>query len=188
MYVAVGLLLAGVVLLLATPIDVRLFLERDEAFRSRARIRWLFGLVRFRIHSRHERARPAPKEAPAPPRRKRRGARAARRVATALMRPDLRPRALGFLRDLLRALRLRDVRVRARIGLDDPADTGRLWAVLGPLGALLRFPNVELEPDFFEACFRFQAAARVRLIPLQLFALTAGFVVSPPVLRALLAR
>lgn len=185
MSLTVGLLLAGVVLLLVTPIDVGLFLERDAAFHSRVRIRWLFGLVRFRIHPRHERARRVPKEAS---RRKRRGAHAARRATIALMRPDVRARAVGFLRDVLRALRPRDVRVRARIGLDDPADTGRLWAVLGPLGALIRSPDVELQPDFFEACFRFQATVRVRLIPLQLFALTAGLVLSPPMLRALSTR
>jgi len=102
------------------------------------------------------------------------------------MRPDLRARAVRFARSVLRALRPRDVRIRARIGLDDPADTGRLWAVLGPLGAQLR--NVELEPDFREAALRFRAVARVRLVPLRLLALTVAFALSPPVVRTLLAR
>ena len=38
MALAVGLLLGGVVLLLATPIHVHFLVERDEALRSRARI------------------------------------------------------------------------------------------------------------------------------------------------------
>jgi hypothetical protein len=78
--------------------------------------------------------------------------------------------------------------VRARIGFDDPADTGRLWGALGPLRVLLASRDVRLEPAFDEPCLRFRAAGRVRLIPVQLLFLTVTFLLSPPVVRALLAR
>jgi hypothetical protein len=69
--------------------------------------------------------------------------------------------------------------------MDDPADTGRLWAVLGPLGSLLSSRDVVLEPSFDEVCLRFRAAAQLRFVPLQLLFSSSAFLLSPPVIRAL---
>jgi hypothetical protein len=179
---------AALLLLLAVPIHVHLAVEREGAVQARARLSWLFGLVRARAYPGAARARP--KQAKRRPARRRSGlgTRIARRVAGGLLRADFRARSVTFLRDVLRAVRPRNVRLSARIGLDDPADTGRLWAALGPLGALLAHRDVRLEPGFDEACLRFRAAAHVRLIPAQLLFLIAAFLASPPVIRALVAR
>lgn len=174
----VGLSCAGVlVLLLAVPIQIHLAIERLEKVRTRADVSWLFGAVRFRVRSQRE---TTPRD--------RLGGRAARTLWKGLARADLRARAWKYARDILRAIRPRDVSLRARIGMEDPADTGRLWALLGPLDALLARHDARLEPNFVEACFRFRAAASIRLIPGQLLLLTASFCASPPVLKALVAR
>ena len=179
---------AALLLLLVVPVHVYLAVERDRAVQTRLRLSWLFGLVRLRLHPRAARAQPTQgKQRPARRRRESRG-RFAHRLARGLLRPDLRARSVAFLRDVLRAVRPRDVCLRARIGMDDPADTGRLWGLLGPLGALLSSHDVRLDPDFSGACFRFQAAARVQLIPAQLLGLGAAFLCSPSVVRALVAR
>ena len=104
------------------------------------------------------------------------------------MRPELIHRSMSLLKDVWRAVRPRDVHLTAVVGMPDPADTGRLWGVLGPLGALVQPGDIHLHPAFDESCLRFRARARVRLIPLQLGYLTLGFLVSRPVLRAVLAR
>jgi hypothetical protein len=74
-----------------------------------------------------------------------------------------------------------------RLGMGDPADTGRLWALLGPLNAAadnLRHAEVQIEPDFADSSLEFQFDGRLRVVPLQLVALATGFALSPASLRA----
>ena len=78
--------------------------------------------------------------------------------------------------------------MHARIGMEDPADTGRIWGLVGPLGMILSETDIRLEPVFDDTCLCFRAAARVRLIPGQLMALLLGFLLSPAVLRAAVQR
>jgi hypothetical protein len=198
--VGVVLVVAGllglVLLLLAVPVNVAFRLEGIEAFTGQVAVRWLFGLVRFRI--------PAP-GAEKPPKRKT-GAKAERKPAKARAKPESRGRGRKVLavlrqeafrrrvyrlaRDLVRAAHLHQLRLQMRLGLGDPADTGRLWAVVGPLGAMaqgLRNADVRIEPDFVEPALEFQAHGRMVLVPLQFLALAVAFLLSPPSIRAWLA-
>ena len=74
-----------------------------------------------------------------------------------------------------------------RLGLGDPADTGRLWAIVGPLSVAaqgIRSARVRVEPAFMEAVLEFDARGRMRLVPVQFLALAIGFALSPPSVRA----
>jgi hypothetical protein len=73
-----------------------------------------------------------------------------------------------------------------RLGLGDPADTGRLWAVVGPLCAVAQLRNAELriEPEFVDPVLEFHADGRVRLVPLRFLGLAVAFALSPPTIRA----
>ena len=74
-----------------------------------------------------------------------------------------------------------------RLGLGDPADTGRLWALVGPLNAAannLRNAQVQIEPEFMDPLFEFRFDGRLLVVPLQLVALAIGFALSPASLRA----
>ena len=87
---------------------------------------------------------------------------------------------------MLRATHGRDLFLRLRIGLGDPADTGRLWAVVGPVAGLaqnLRSAVVRIEPEFMDPVFEVESHGQFRLVPIQLIALTAAFVLSPTMLR-----
>lgn len=179
---------AGVLLLLAIPVHLRLAIQRDPEIEASVRVTWLFGLVRFRALPRPQKATsPRPSAAREGAEEKRRP-RLPRRVVRGLLDPALRQRALRFARDVLRSLRPRDSWVFARIGFDDPADTGRLWGCLGPLGALTSSPNVQLEPVFGAACLRFRAGTHVRVVPGRLLFSMAAFLLSPPVLRAVFVK
>ena len=174
-----------VALLLFVPFDARLVLERNEAARARVEVAWLFGVVRFRVPGSGP-SRPR-KDAKAKGRRKRGRSRSGRRYAMRLLRPGVAARARELVAGLLRSLRPRDLHVRARIGLDDPADTGCLWGAVGPLAALFSGQDVRVEPAFDGACLRYRACARVRVVPGWILWLLARFLVSPPVLRAVVA-
>ena len=73
-----------------------------------------------------------------------------------------------------------------RLGLGDPADTGRLWAVVGPVNAIARSrgADIRIEPDFLEPVLEIQADGHVAIVPLRILLLATGFVLSPPAIRA----
>lgn len=180
------------VLALAVPVDVAFRLEGIETFRGQIRMRWLFGLVRFRFALPGV-AEPKPSEPPpapppaAPVRRKPKERRRPVDVLAALRQAAFRRRLYRFVRDLLRAAHARELSLRLRLGLGDPADTGRLWALVGPLSAWAQnLPNadVRIEPEFMEPVLEFQTHGRFMLIPLQFIALAVAFALSPASIRA----
>lgn len=182
--------LALIVLLLAVPIDVAFRVKGIEAFEGQLSIRWLFGLVRYRLRvpDQHRKKSPqGPTSGGRAARRKRKAAGDRGHVLAVLRQAAFRRRVLRFVADLLRAAHLRELALRLRLGLGDPADTGRLWALVGPLGAAaqsLRGADVSIEPEFIDPVLEFDARGRSLLVPLQILALAVAFVLSPPALRA----
>lgn len=74
--------------------------------------------------------------------------------------------------------------VRIRLGLGDPADTGQLWGLLGPVAALLsnlQGARLELEPEFMDAVFELEGSGTIRFVPLQLLVLVAALMLSPSI-------
>jgi hypothetical protein len=191
--VGVTLVVAGLLglllLLLAVPVDVEFRLQGIEPLTGHVGVRWLFGLVRHRIPApRAGEATPTPggepKAARAPARP---GARSRKRnVLAALRQGAFRRRVHRLARDLVRAVHLHRLRLHLRLGLGDPGDTGRLWAVVGPLNAVARLRNAELriEPEFADAVLEFQADGRLRLVPLRFLILAIAFALSPSTMRA----
>lgn len=208
-WVAAGLLtlLALLVLLLAVPVDlafdVAFDIDEPGARRGKFVIGWLFGLVH--VHAGSARARGAASTRPAAggvapaagspdgargpsssARSARRGGRPGR-VLALLRQAEFRERTWRLLKDLRRAAPLEGLRLRLRLGMGDPVDTGWLWTVIGPLGAAARQlhdADVAIEPEFFGAALDVQARGRMRCVPLRLLALVLGFALSPPALRA----
>jgi len=182
----VAALLGLVLLLLAVPVDLEVRLEGIDPFQGQVGIGWLFGLVRLRIPIPAARPTPEPEtrphEVPEQPR-----ARGRARNALAALRPaGFRGRVYRLVRDVVRAVHVQRLRLRVRLGLGDPADTGRLWALMGPLEALARMGNAEIriEPDFLDPVLEFQVDGRVRIVPLRFVALAGAFLLSPPTIRA----
>lgn len=172
--IGAGLLAAGL-LLLALPVELRFEVHGVQPPRGHVAFRALLGLWQRRI------AMPAPRRGrPRPAVRAGGETRqwSARRHKSGLDRLQplwsdvgLRRHALSRLRAALETLQWSDLHVHVRLGLGDPADTGRLWAVLGPLGAMLaslRRADVAIEPDFIEPVLDLDARGRLVLVPLRL--------------------
>lgn len=186
-----GLLLAFLVALLAVPLTVAFSVHRVEQTRCEIRFRWLFGLVRFRV--RFPRAgKGRSRRAAAPVKRTRSSRRAKRkgrgRAALSLIREAaVRRRVYRFVGDVFRATHARDLLLRLRVGLGDPADTGRLWALVGPVAGMaqnIASAEVRIEPEFTDAAFEVEGSGRFRLMPIQFIWLTVAFVLSPAMIRA----
>jgi hypothetical protein len=186
-----GLLLAFLTALLAVPSTIVFSVHRTKETRGTVRFSWLFGLVRFKVRmprpaKSRKRPAPAPVMKPKPPRPRKKKWRAGGMVSLIRERA-FRQRVHKFVQDILRATHARNLFLRLRIGLDDPADTGRLWAAIGPIAGVLqnlRVADVRIVPDFMDAALEVESHGRFRLVPIQFIALTAAFVLSPTMLRA----
>jgi len=181
-----ALLPALVIALLAVPLTVAFSIRRIEDTQGYIRFRWLFGLVRFQLRipraaDARPRPAPAPRKKARPPRRKRRKGDAAS-VVSAMGQVAVRRRVYRFLGDLLRATHARDLFCRLRIGLGDPADTGCLWAVVGPVAGMaqnIQAATVRIEPEFMDLVFEMESRGRFRLVPIQFVAIVGAFALSP---------
>lgn len=99
-------------------------------------------------------------------------------------------RVLRLLRDLMRQVDIRRLDLDLRLGLDDPADTGRLWGLTGPVAALLTLPSsarIAVTPEFAEPLLHLDAHTEVRIVPAALLGALLTFLLSPVTFRALRA-
>lgn len=184
----IAILLTLLIVLLAVPVMVTFRIDRVEETRGQVSFKWLFGLLRFRIGIPVEtRSAPQRKRKPVKNGRERKAGNNVRGALTLLQQSSFRRRTFRFIKDLLCAAHARDLYLCLRVGLGDPADTGRLWAFLGPvagIAASLRSAEVRLEPEFTYSALAVESHGEFRLIPLQFIALAAAFAVSPATLLA----
>lgn len=188
--VVLGVLVA----ILAIPFDLAFDINRvsnkHNQFSGQVNIRWLFGLLRYSVNisdtteKRQSKHLSTARESKSTSRTKTSNS---TRVLSLLKQAPFRRRLYKFIQDLLQASHYRDLFLRLRIGVGDPADTGQLWILLGPLAAMarnLRNATVRIEPEFIDPMFNVQSRGKFRFIPLEFIALVIAFALSPPSLRA----
>jgi hypothetical protein len=174
------------VLLLCVPLSVEFSLE--TGWQLQVRPRW--GTFRMPTSSRRgsqdERARERPKTRP---RGKRRASPSFRKLRVLIRSPDFLASLARLGRRLLGHLRPRELRLRLKLGLGDPADTGRAWGALAPLFlalSRLEAEEIRIEPDFLRRSFDLEARAVVRVVPGVLLLLLVGYLLTTAPWRALL--
>lgn len=186
-----AVVLAGIVVLLvallAVPIEFSFrgaLAGPGAAVERSGRFRWAFGMVDVplpgRKASRERRAER--KSKPKSPRKKS----MRRHVRRLVLNPAAWERARVLLAALIRSVQWRMLRLDARFGLDDPADTGRLWSVVGPLLVMLpRRLDVAVQPVFEEEHLAFNMEAEIRVVPLRVMTVLVQFGLSPTTWRVL---
>jgi hypothetical protein len=188
MLVALGFL-AVLAALLAIPIEVD-FRVSGVPVKDDVRLAWAFGLVRVRLGATatepvHEAAESRAIE----PERSSKG-RGRSNLLAALRQRDFRQALLQAARGLWRVVRKDDIRLTACLGLGDPAETGRLWALLGPLCGWLRSlddVDIRIDPDFGAARLDFAGSGRVGVVPLEVLGIVLRLALSPPFWRGMRA-
>ncbi|UCH81957.1 MAG: DUF2953 domain-containing protein [Nitrospiraceae bacterium] len=170
------------------PVTVAFRVDRITEITGHLNFHWLYGLVRFRIGiPGTAKAGPHRKHKPSKKNGKLRSGPHAHGVFALLRQSAFRRRSIRFIKDVLRATHAHDLYFRLRIGLGDPADTGRLWALLGPVAGFaadLHSAEVSIEPEFMDPVLEVESHGEFRLIPLHFIALATAFVVSPEALCA----
>ena len=189
--VAIVVTLAGLLALLigvlTIPVVFVIDAERRETLSAQWRVSWLFGLFTVRGPNR----RPASATPASETRREHastNGRKRMRRVGLAILRTR------GFVRrvvrlafSLFRKVEVERLRVHAAFGFEDPADTGFVygcvWPVLAFAGA--RGLDIQCMPMFLERGVKGVIGATIRTRPLSVLGTIMGFVLSPPVVRAI---
>ena len=181
-----GLLVFLLVLtaLLAIPVTVLFRLSWPDVQENDVHLQWGFGLVRVRLPTKPSESGRTEKQRPTRPTPEERN------VWAAIQQARFRRRVLRFVGDVWAAIHKHDVRLRMRIGLGDPADTGQLWAAIGPVSGVLasvRTVAIEVEPEFQDETLELAGGGRIRIVPLQLLYLAAALCLSPSIWRGVQA-
>ena len=167
-----------IVFVLCIPLDAVLHIDIHGRPKFQIRLAWLFGLVSKEI-TRAKKKKPKEK--------KRKGRIKARTIFKILRTRGLLGQLRRLLWDIFRQLHIRDLRVNFRVGLDDPADTALLFALIGPATFFLgssRVHEIRIEPSFEdEVVFEGYLHGAVRLVPIQLATPILRFVFSLATIR-----
>lgn len=182
MLIGTAICLVGLAVLLAVPVTLSYQLSRRQALEANVKLRWMFGLVRLELPLTPP--RPVASKRGSGNRKKRQDVATGRgtNAIAAIRNRAFRKRVIKFLRDVWGAVHMQGLRLRVRIGLGDPADTGQLWAVMGPLSGILattQSASIEIEPEFIDPVFELDSSGTVHLVPLRMIYLGLGLVASP---------
>lgn len=182
-------LLLLLIVLLAMPLSLTFRLSWPQTTEGELQLDWAFGLVRLQLPGSPSKTPSAPVELPAG-KSERSGPRSRNKshLMAALRQPSFRRRIIRFIRDCWSAFHKRDLQMHLRIGLGDPADTGQLWALMGPVAGVLancKGASFEIEPEFYEETFELDSSGRIEFVPLQILYLTIAMLLSPPVWRGI---
>ena len=171
------------------PVDIIFSLQSSPSFARRISVRLMFGLIRLPIPSRFIRS-PFRRPSRRKEYRGRRSQSRLRRFMILFKGKGFFRRVLRFISDMYRAVHIRILSLYCVLGLDDPADTGRLWAVIGPISNIiadLYLPDILIEPDFTAETFFVEGKGEIRVIPVRILYIVTLFLMSPSTIRALWA-
>ena len=190
MLIGTAIFLSLIVIVLAVPVTLTYQLSWKQTLSAQCKLNWAFGLVRADVSPDPGKPETAKSEtAPEKASWWRRSERKKANFFAAIREPGFRQRMLRFVSDVWRAIHKKNVRLLVRLGLGDPADTGQLWAVIGPLAGMLacvRDATVVIEPDFLASTLDVDSSGTIRVIPLQLTIIALGLIVSPAVWRGVM--
>lgn len=169
-------------LLLAIPVDLRFSVEKADNFRSQARVEWMFGLIGKDIKR--------TKKEPKPKKKKKREFKARRHIRPLLAMVKTRGfvrRIIKFIRDIIRVVKIRELRLDLRFGLDDPADTAMIYGAVAPTALFANSCSpikIRVKPDFEDLALEGSFKGNMRLIPIRLLKPITLFALSPVTIRA----
>ena len=186
--VLVALLL--LIALLAIPVTLSHHISWQQRFQGTLTLIWFFGLVKIRFSPFQPsgKKKRTSNQANKIPEKKKQKPRKKPNAFAAIRQKAFRQRTTKFIRDLWHAIHKENITLRLRVGLGDPADTGLLWAIIGPVAGILatsQEASIQIVPDFIDTTLKVDSSGTIRIVPLQIIILALGCLLSPPVLKGL---
>ena len=185
MLTGVVVFLLFLIVLLAIPLTLTFKVSWRHFFQNEIELKWAFGLVHFRFPPFRPKA-PSSEDEELEQKvgRWTRSSSEKRNFFAVIRHQAFRRRIFKYIGDLWYAVHKKNLSLRVRIGLGDPADTGQLWGILGPTVGLLanvRVASITIEPEFLDTTFELDSSGSVRVIPLQMVYMTMLLLLSPSI-------
>ena len=186
--IALVCLVVFIVLILCIPIDMSFRFETHGKPKLKSNLVWLFGLVKKeqgRKKEESDQGRDVIKTKPKPKKRRIR----IRTILQIIKTKGLIKQCLRFLENIFRHIRIKDFSGYIKIGFEDPADTGILFATIGAATSISNiycpYP-IKIEPSF-EDRFVFESKLKgtFRVRPIQVTPTFMRFVFSLSTIRVL---
>ena len=179
-------LAALVTLLLCVPIDLVFHTKIEGKIKSSLRLVWLFGLVSKDCIQTKKKPQ---EESNIEQEQKSSDWTQGIRITLEVIRIKGLLEQLGrLIKRIIRHIRVRELVANLKVGLDNPADTGLLFAFAAPFNLLLSYfspHRIRIEPSFAsDTLIEGRLYGTVRLRPVQLAVPLLGFAFSFPTLRA----
>ena len=186
--VALASLVVLIILILCVPIDMSFRMEVYGRPKFKMRLVWLFGLVNKEL-GRKKREPDENEKVPEGRTKRTKWRIKARTILQIIKTKDLIRHLGNLLRDIISRLKIKDLSANFRIGLDDPADTGILFATIGAATSLINsygYHQIRVEPSFEdEIVFEGNLCGTIRMSPIQLTPPFMRFIFSLSTIRVL---
>lgn len=178
-------LAAFVALCLCIPIELVFYVNTATRPKIRLRLVWFFGLISKEL--RHSEEKPKKKAISEHDTRIDDWLQRIKFPLDILQTKGLFRRVIIFVKKIVKCFHVKELAANLKVDLDNPADTGRLFAVLAPLNLaityFLPYP-VKIEPSFTgETIIAGYLNGAIKLIPIQIAASFIWFAFSLPFLR-----
>jgi len=159
-----------IIFVLCIPLDVAFHIDMYGKPKFRLRLVWFFGLVSKEVKKREK--KPEEKKEITKDRRKKKRRTEFRTILKILQIKGLPKQLKNLVRGILGQLKIRDLVANFRVGLGNPAETGFLFALIGPVAFFLSSVTaheIRVQPAFGdEAVLEGFSYGNVRLRPIQL--------------------
>jgi hypothetical protein len=186
LFVLLGLVIL-VGMLLCVPIDLFININTYQAPRFQAGLQWFFGLL-------HKEIIKIPKKQKNQQKKGRENGNhktgSGFNVAGTIIKvKGLFPASIRFLFNVIRQIKIIDLSAHFKVGLEDPADSGMLCAVVAPLSSFIRYrfhKDIDIQPLFDgDLIIEGQAYSKIRVVPIRIIAVTLGFIFSIPGIKVI---
>lgn len=180
-------LAALITLLLCVPLDLVFRTNIEGKIKSSLRLVWLFGLVSKDCIQ--TKKKPEEESNIEQEQKSSDWTRGIRITLEIIQTKGLLGQIVRFIKRILRQIKIRELVANLKVGLDNPADTGLLFAFAAPFNLLLSHfspHRIRVEPSFAsDTLIEGRLCGAVRLRPVQLAVPLLGFAFSFPTLRAM---
>ena len=177
-----------IILVLCIPVDMSFHLEAYGKPKFKMKMVWLFGLVNKELGRKKKESDGEENTTESRPKRTKRTIKAKTILQIMKTKGFLRS-LVNLLKNIFSHLRIKDFSANFRVGLDDPADTGILFATIGAATSVLSslgYHQIRVEPSFEdEVVFEGDLCGTIRLSPIQLAPPFIRFVFSLSTIRVL---
>jgi len=173
-----------VVVMLASPVRFTVTIDTSATKRVHTKVNWFYGLLNFELKD-YRKTPKKTKQAAVKSRTisKRRFSKITRKkVKFLLPSKGFKRRIFRFLLDFIKTINLSVSYFKLGFGLNDPAETGKLYALLFPLSIWLKqhgIKQTELIPHYMDYAFYLKSEINIQFVPLKQLGLIMQFLISP---------